>query len=272
MQSADQKMFLDALWNYYATRARDMPWRQAEPNGSFDAYKIMVSEFMLQQTQVSRIIPKYQHFLEIFPTVKDLTEASLADVLRVWNGLGYNRRAKFIHESAKAIAELHGGRVPLDIEKLKLLPGIGHNTAAAIVAYADNQPVVFIETNIRTVYIHHFFPQADAVADTEILSRLNETLDHEHPREFYWALMDYGSHLKATQGNSARRSQTYNKQSSFVGSKRQVRGQVIRELLEKPHSITSLQSVICDERLGSVVHDLCSEGIVVLEKQQYRLA
>ncbi|MBP7806939.1 A/G-specific adenine glycosylase [Candidatus Saccharibacteria bacterium] len=272
MQSADQKLFLETLWNYYAANGRDLPWRHAEPDGRFDAYKIMVSEFMLQQTQVSRVIPKYQQFLEAFPTVIDLAQAALVDVLRAWNGLGYNRRAKFIHEAAKAIAKLHGGSVPLDIEQLKLLPGIGHNTAAAILAYADNQAVVFVETNIRTVYIHHFFPEANDVTDAEILGRLNETLDREHPREFYWALMDYGSHLKATQGNSARRSKSYSKQSVFAGSKRQVRGQVIRELLEKPQPITRLQSAIPDERLSSVIDDLCSEGIVILEKQQYRLA
>lgn len=272
MQSADQKLFLETLWNYYATEGRDLPWRQAERDGTFDAYKIMVSEFMLQQTQVGRVIPKYQQFLETFPTITKLAEASLADVLRVWNGLGYNRRAKFIHESAKLIAKLHDSSIPLDIEQLKAFPGIGHNTAAAIVAYADNQPVVFVETNIRTVYIYHFFPEAESIPDAEILSCLNETIDCEHPREFYWALMDYGSHLKATRGNSARRSKSYNKQSTFAGSKRQVRGQVIRALLEKPQSITSLQSIILDERLSSVVDDLCSEGILVQDKQQYRLA
>ncbi len=272
MQSADQKLFLETLWNFYAAHGRDLPWRHAEQDGRFDAYKIMVSEFMLQQTQAGRVIPKYQQFLQAFPVVSDLAAASLADVLRAWNGLGYNRRAKFIHESAKTISRQHDGKVPVDIDQLKLLPGIGHNTAAAILAYADNQAVAFIETNIRTVYIHHFFSEADGVTDAEILGYLNETLDHEHPREFYWALMDYGSHLKATQGNSARRSKSYSKQTTFAGSKRQVRGQVIRELLEKPQSIIHLQSAIPDERLSTVVDDLCSEGIVVLEKQQYRLA
>jgi A/G-specific adenine glycosylase len=184
--------FLEILWKFYAQSGRgSLPWRQPEPDDSFDPYKIMVSELMLQQTQVARVIPKYQSFLEQFPDVQSLAMADLSDVLRVWQGLGYNRRAKFLWQAAGAIDVL--GNFPTTYEELVKLPGIGSNTAGAILAYACNQPVVFVETNVRTVYIHHFFADRIDIHDREILSLVGQTLDREHPREFYWAVMDYGS-------------------------------------------------------------------------------
>jgi A/G-specific adenine glycosylase len=217
--------FQELVWNYYHDFGRhDLAWRQPEPDGSFDPYKIMVSELMLQQTQVQRVITKYKEFLALFPDVASLAQAQLGDVLRVWMGLGYNRRAKFLHQSATMVMADFGSVFPTDTAQLVKLPGVGINTAGAIASYAYNQPVVFVETNIRTVIIHHFFNDHTGIADKDILKLVEQTLDHEHPREWYWALMDYGSYLKQTVGNVSRQSKTYAKQSTFAGSKRQIRG------------------------------------------------
>jgi A/G-specific adenine glycosylase len=158
------------------------------------ASSLLVSELMLQQTQVARVIPKYQSFLEQFPDVQSLAMADLSDVLRVWQGLGYNRRAKFLWQAAGAIDVL--GNFPTTYEELVKLPGIGSNTAGAILAYACNQPVVFVETNVRTVYIHHFFADRIDIHDREILSLVGQTLDREHPR----ALNERGRSLSELQG------------------------------------------------------------------------
>src|ERR1700757_4849513 len=168
---------------------RDMLWRR-----DTRAYYVLVSELMLQQTQVDRVIPKFEAFVRAFPDEQKLADATLGDVLRLWQGLGYNRRAKFLHEAAKRIVEL--GSFPSDEAELMALPGVGKNTAGAIVAYAFNKPALFIETNVRAVYIHHFFASHELVDDRDIRELLEKTIDRKHPREFYWALMDYGNYLK----------------------------------------------------------------------------
>ncbi|MEP7205051.1 MAG: A/G-specific adenine glycosylase, partial [Candidatus Saccharibacteria bacterium] len=170
---------------------RDMPWRTVT-----SPYFILVSELMLQQTQVERVIPKFTAFMEYFPDVVALASASQAEVLRAWSGLGYNRRAMYLHQAAKKIATDFGGVIPPVRSQLLELPGVGPSTSAAILAYSFDQPVVFIETNIRTVYFHHYFADATIVHDKELLATVRDTLDHAHPRQWYWALMDYGNHLK----------------------------------------------------------------------------
>jgi len=253
--------FLGVLWGFYAKHSRStLPWRKTEKDGFFDPYKILVSELMLQQTQVTRVIPKFEAFLQKFPNVEALATADLGDVLRVWQGLGYNRRAKFLWQAAQAIQSLGG--FPKTKEELVKLPGIGPNTAGAILVYAYNQPVVFVETNVRTVYIHHFFADKTDIHDKEILNLVEQTIDKEHPREFYWALMDYGSHLKATVGNLNSTSKHYTKQSKFHGSRRQVRGAVLRELGTKTQTLAELQTAITDERLVEVLQELKAEGLI----------
>ena len=253
--------FLEALWGFYARSGRgDLPWRLPESDDGFDPYKIMVSELMLQQTQVSRVVPKYEAFLERFPNAKTLAAAELGDVLRAWQGLGYNRRAKFLWQAAQAVTAL--GVFPATPDELVKLPGVGANTAGAIAAYAYNQPVVFVETNIRTVYIHHFFADRSGIADKEILALVEQTVDREQPREFYWALMDYGSHLKATVGNLNNASKHYAKQSAFHGSRRQLRGQVLRVLSAKALPLGKLQALITDDRLEAVLLELVRESLV----------
>jgi A/G-specific adenine glycosylase len=257
------KRFQATIWDFYREHGRhDLLWRLPEIDGSSDPYKILVSEVMLQQTQVPRVMPKFEQFMTEFPNTNALAHAPLAEVLAVWNGLGYNRRAKFLWQAAQMIERDFGGEFPHSVDQLQKLPGIGVNTAGAIVAYSFNQPAVFVETNVRTVFIHHFFKDESAVADKIILDMLTETLDRENPREFYWALMDYGTHLKQTVGNASRASKTYAKQSQFEGSRRQLRGAVVRELLAHPRSFAQMAATLSDSRLEQVLADLAKEGLI----------
>jgi A/G-specific adenine glycosylase len=268
----EHQHFYEKLWEYYDAHGRhDLPWRQPEHDGAFDPYKIMVSEIMLQQTQVSRVVPKYHSFLQKFPKTTDLAAAKLGDVLRQWQGLGYNRRAKFLWQAAQKIISEHGGNFPETVEELVKLPGIGKNTAGAIAAYAYNKPAIFIETNIRTVYIHHFFAGKKGVDDKEIISLLHKTIDTKNPRTFYWALMDYGTYLKQTQGNLSKLSNGYVKQSKFHGSNRQIRGAVIRQLSRSSGTYDSLQNAIQDERLDTVLAELVAEGLITKNGRDYSL-
>lgn len=255
--------FLLTLNEYYRTHARDLPWRQPEPDGSFDAYKILVSEIMLQQTQVSRVVPKYRAFLESFPTIQELAAAPLPEVLASWSGLGYNRRAKYLLLSAQNLTRLPQ---PWSLEALESCPGIGRNTAAAVVAYSYNVPALFVETNIRTVIIHHFFADEGYVSDKQILEILTQitpqALKTMTPRNFYWAMMDYGTFLKSTVGNLNKQSKTYAKQSAFHGSSRQIRGQVIKLLLDGPVLLKNLEAYIPDSRLTGVITQLEREQLV----------
>lgn len=264
--------FINEVWDHYAHQGRDLPWRHPEEDGSFDLYKILVSEVMLQQTQVSRVIPKYIEWLKDFPDFASLATAPLSRVLTVWSGLGYNRRAKYLHEAAKLIDKKPVELRP-DEDFLVSLPGIGRNTARAILAYAYNAPSIFIETNIRAVYIHHFFAKTDQVSDAELIPLIQATLDRENPREWYWALMDYGSHLKITIGNSAKYSKHHVKQSTFKGSRREIRGRILK-LLVKRSKLTQKQIVdeISDDRTVRVIDDLVKEGLIIVKKGTVYLA
>jgi len=263
MDETDRQDFQNTVWRQYDRLARhDLPWRRPEAGGGFDPYKIMVSELMLQQTQVSRVIPKYRAFLERFPSAATLAAAPLGDVLRAWNGLGYNRRAKFLWQAAGQLVRDYGGRFPDSEAELTKLAGIGHATASAILAYAFDKPVVFVETNIRTVFIHHFFNDRMDISDKDIVELIKAALPEGHYREWYWALMDYGTYLKKTIGNPNRRSKTYAKQSRFEGSRRQIRGHVLRMLGDGSRRLEDLRAEINDERLDSVIASLVEEGMI----------
>jgi A/G-specific adenine glycosylase len=264
--------FQEEVRSYYREYARDLPWRQPEPDTSFDPYKIMISEVMLQQTQVPRVIEKYRQFIEVYPTPKDLAEASLSDVLAVWQGLGYNRRARFLREAAVNILHNYNGKVPDELEHMIKLPGIGHNTAVAILVYAHNQAHVFIETNIRTVYIHHFYSHETNVTDKNLLGLIDVTMDRENSREWYWALMDYGSWLKKEYGNANRRSRHYSRQSAFEGSSRQLRGHVLRILAEGPRDTASVHAALNDCRSEDIINGLVRDGLIVRGDKILRIA
>jgi A/G-specific adenine glycosylase len=188
-----------------------------------DSYRILVSEIMLQQTQVERVLDKYKVFIRIFPDFSSLAVAPLADILKVWQGLGYNRRAVALQKIAISVMKESRGRLPVTREELLKLPGIGKYTASAILTFACNQPNIFIETNIRRVFIHFFFRDRENISDAEILPLIEMTLDAGNPREWYYALMDYGAMLKKTVENPNRKSSHYKKQAPFHGSNRQLR-------------------------------------------------
>ena len=263
--------------DYYRTNKRDLPWRSPEKNGTFDPYKIMVSELMLQQTQVSRVIPKYEQFLVAFPSVAALAQAELSEVLALWLGLGYNRRAKFLHQAAQVAHDLYHDLIPSTYTELITLPGIGPNTAGAILSYAYNQKVAFIETNIRTVFLHHCFTGQVDISDSQILPLVEQAvnnLSELSPREWYWALMDYGVHLKATQPNPSRRSKHHTKQSKFEGSRRQMRGAILRQLAKQHMTLKQLHDATAEyqnQSIDSVLEDLQIEGLIHANDELYVL-
>lgn len=266
----NERAFKMAVRRYYRRYGRhDLPWRQTT-----DPYRIFVSEVMLQQTQVPRVIPKYEEFLNSWPSVQALAAASLGNVLRQWQGLGYNRRAKLLHQAARYIQETHGGRFPRRRAELLAIPGVGPYTAGAILAFAFNQPAVMIETNIRTVFLHHFFEDADGVPDALIYPLIERTVDVKDPRHWYAALMDYGSHLKATIGNQNRRSRHYAKQTPFAGSDRQLRGAIMRELGQRNADQAALHRRLPGFGADRVVAQLAAlvrEGLVERSGRRYRL-
>jgi A/G-specific adenine glycosylase len=265
-QQKDQ--FISTILEYYYHHKRSFVWRWER-----DPYKVMVSEIMLQQTQVERVIGYYQRFLERFPTVQDLANGSLREVLEIWQGLGYNRRAKFVHQAAQMVVSDFGGVLPQKVVELTKLPGVGVNTAGAIRAYAFNLPVVFVETNIRRVVLNFFFPLVDQVSDNEIVGILKEIGCPVEPREWYYALTDYGAHLPKVAGNVNHRSKHYTKQSTFEGSKRQVRANVLKQLLKESHGLSEsdLTLVIGDERLSGVLKDLEKEGLIEYSQERYTI-
>ena len=262
------KRFLDALWSFYDSNRREMPWRNPEPDGSYDPYKILVSEIMLQQTQVDRVIPKYLAFINRFPTPESLAAAPFSEVLRFWNGLGYNRRAKYIHEAAKMLAVR---TFPKTIDELTELKGVGSNTAAAILVYAYNQPHIFIETNIRSVLFYHFFSEKHDISDGQLRNLLQKLLRDENPRDFYYALMDYGAYLKQNGFGQNSKSKHYSKQSKFEGSIRQLRGEVLRRALDGL-DITQLKRDVSDTRLEYVIDALVSEGLILKSGSRIKVA
>jgi A/G-specific adenine glycosylase len=223
------RAFRQKVYRHYRQHGRDLPWRRTS-----DPYKILISEIMLQQTQVSRVIEKYEIFIRTFPNIESLVQAPLREILSVWQGLGYNRRALVLKRLADMVVTQFDSKIPANAEDLRKLPGIGEATANAICAFAFNQRVVFAETNIRSVFIHHFFPEGANIKDAEVLPLVSQTLDSRNPRKWYWALMDYGAALKKNMINPGRSSAHYQKQGPFKGSNREIRGRILQTLVKRP--------------------------------------
>ncbi|NCS32069.1 A/G-specific adenine glycosylase [bacterium] len=251
--------FQNHILDFYSTNKRDFAWRQTT-----DPYKILVSEIMLQQTQTARVTTYYKNFLNTFPTVKALANASLKDVLTLWQGLGYNRRAKHLHTSAGEIVERFDGHIPSTNLDLQGLGGIGPNTAGAIMAYAFNQPITFIETNIRSVYLHTFYRNFENISDKELLPLIEQTVDINNPRDWYYALTDYGVYIKSQIVNPSRKSKHYAKQSKFKGSQRQIRAAIVRYLVQNDTATkTQLYSLPFDNKdIDANLKKLISEKMV----------
>ena len=245
-----------------------MPWRENR-----SPYRVFVSEIMLQQTSVAMVIPRYRAFLKAFPSFRSLAAASVQEVVQAWKGLGYNRRALALLQSARIIRSVHRGRLPRTVEGLVRLPGVGNATAAAVIVYAFNIPLAFTETNIRRVFIHFFFPGEDKVPDSRILPLVEQTLDRKNPREWFYALMDYGAFLGARKApeDALRRSSRYRRQGAFEGSHRQLRGRILQVMLEKKRAgLPAIEGALGkDPRLAKALDELASEGFLSFERGRY---
>ena len=247
--------FTELVWDYYRKNGRQMPWRD-EPT----FYHVLVSELMLQQTQLERVRVKYDEFMKRFPDVEALAGAPLSDVLKVWQGLGYNRRAKYLHESAKYI-QLHG--VPDTFNQMVKLPGVGKNTAGALMNYVYDSPTPFIETNIRSVYFHHFFADSRDVSDKDLLELVQQTVDTENPREWFWALMDYGTFLKRQGLGRLDVSSHYKKQAPLAGSVREIRGRIVKLLSVSALSRVALREQCqAEDRFDGAYDGLLRDGLI----------
>ena len=289
--------FQKAILDWFRKNGRhDLPWRQTT-----NPYRILVSEIMLQQTQVDRVRLKYKEFLKHFATPKKLAAASLAEVLAVWKGLGYNRRALYLKRAAEMIMRDFAGRFPREVSEIEKLPGVGPYTARAVAVFAFNQPHVFIETNIRRVFIHFFFslrhpersersrlsrdssPVArNDISDKELMPYVEKALYAENPRLWYSALMDYGALALSAIPNPNRQSRHYTKQSRFQGSRRYARAKILDFLLKHSHaSLPLLQeffqtdihldAYIEKPVLLSILTDLYKEGFLTKKKSFWSL-
>ncbi|TSC69680.1 MAG: A/G-specific adenine glycosylase [Parcubacteria group bacterium Gr01-1014_56] len=273
---------LRSLKKFYAKNKRDLPWRT-----TYDPYKILVSEVMLQQTQAKRVVPFYLKFIKRFPTARALARARLSDVLKLWSGLGYNRRAKFLHEAAKKLSSaktLRSGEIyrtparkvfaELSAEFLESLPGVGPYTARAVAAFAYNRPEIFIETNIRTVFLYsNILQNTRLVSDKEILPLVEKVLKKSkmQPRDFYAALMDYGAFLKQSGVRINSKSKHYTKQKKFEGSTRQLRGAILKKLLDSPQTAHALAKGLSRTRgeVLKVLDQLKKEQLVKAKRGKY---
>ncbi|MBY0110062.1 MAG: hypothetical protein K2X90_03060 [Candidatus Babeliaceae bacterium] len=261
--------FIKIIYDYFKNNRRLFQWRE-----EISPYNALVSEIMLQQTQTDRVSYKFPQWLSLFPDFKTLAQASTRDVISAWAGLGYNRRALALHAAAQRVIQEFGGNLPDNPEVLQTFKGIGPNTAGSICAFAFNKPTVFIETNIRAVYIHHFFKHEEKIHDKQLLPIIEATLDKKNPREWYYALMDYGVKLKKEHKNPSRKSKHHVIQSKFEGSERQIRGMILRALTE--HGKLTFEELVVviprqENRIYKNLSDLIVEGFIKTHKDIYFL-
>ncbi len=265
------ELFQKLIYDYYRNHRRKFPFRE-----KITPYNVLISEIMLQQTQTGRVSEKFIKFIEKFPDFLSLSSASLEEVLIEWKGLGYNRRAIALKKIAETIIKDFNGELPDSLETLKSFPQIGHNTASSILTFAFNKPMAFIETNIRRVYIYFFFPNKSKVNDKDIMTIVKKTIDNNNPREWYYALMDYGVMLKKIHPELNKKSAHYRKQTPFKGSTRQIRGELLKLLIkEGKMEITKIQeqSKINDmKRIKKILDQLKKEGFIEIKEDIVKLA
>ncbi|QQR53579.1 A/G-specific adenine glycosylase [bacterium] len=259
---------------FYAKAKREFVWRYVA-----DPYLVVVSEFMLQQTQTARVVEKYNLFIKVLPTFQALAACSNHQLFQLWHGLGYNRRALYLKQFAQWVVEDHNGKLPADPALLQTQKGLGHATASSICAFAFNMPTVFIETNIRTVFLHHFFSQQAEVTDKQIVPLVQQAVDQTAPRSWYYALMDYGVFLKKQLPNPSRASAHHAKQSKFEGSDRQVRGQIVKFLVEvhRVHKSTLEQQLKqlfpnkTDKKIAGILSKMVAEQLIKMADDSFYL-
>ncbi len=263
-------LFQEMVYLYFKHHGRQLPWRRTD-----NPYNILVSEVMLQQTQVDRVLRKYSIFIEKFPDFCALAEAPLREVLHVWQGLGYNRRALALKKTAQRVVEQYNGELPTKMDDLLSLPGVGKATASAVIAFAFCQTVTLLETNIRAVFLHFFFKNRQKVADDELHPLIEKTLDRSNPRIWYYALMDFGAMLKKRYQNPGRRSVHHTLQKPFKGSDRQIRGMILRILVDKGSiSQAQLEREIPGQakRVQRIVTKLQKERLITKRGRTYSIA
>ncbi len=258
------KQTQEMILTWYRQNRRDLPWRHTQ-----DPYAILVSEIMLQQTQVERVIPYYVAWLCQFPDFAALAAAPTAQVLKAWSGLGYNSRAIRLQQLAREVLAQHQGKLPEDKDTLRSLPGIGPYTAAAVQAFAFNKPAPVLDTNVRRVLLYLFhLPEATDKKDLEAICL--RTIPEGRSRDWFNALMDYGSVILTAKKTGI---PPLSRQGRFAGSTRQARGRIVKTLLAHPSlSLKELQCRIDHPALEQALHKLVQEGIVVRKKGQYSLA
>ena len=250
---------------------RDLPWRDTH-----EPFAVLVSEVMLQQTQVRRVLGRWERWMELFPTPAALAAAPVQAVLEQWQGMGYNRRALALHRAARAICERHGGQVPSGREELLALPGVGPATAAGVRVFAFGIFDLYIETNVRAVFIHELFPDDESVSDARIAPLVEASCPADAScRAWYYALLDYGAHLKATGVNPTRRAKAYTRQSRFEGSRRQKRAYLLRCVLDGTGELGELVADLgqaearagreapAEDEVAGILADLEREGFLM---------
>ena len=267
-QTLTMQKFRRIVFGFYDNSAREFQWRETQ-----DPYHILVSEVMLQQTQTSRVEERYPEFLRKFPTVSALARAPQSEVLAMWQGMGYYRRARNLHRAAITVCEDHGGVVPEDFTSLRELPGVGDYTAAAVSVFASNKPTAMIETNIRAVYLYAWYPDMRDVTDKELLSHIERTMDTKRARDWFYALMDFGVALKKARPGIHERSKHHVKQSAFEGSDRQLAARILKAVLTakspiSPKSI-DLGLAVDSARLHKAVERLIRDQLITRTAKGY---
>ncbi len=252
--------FNDHIWEYYRKEGRSFPWRETS-----DPYRILLSELMLQQTQTSRVLPKYHQFLQNWPDFEAMASSSLPEVLSAWRGLGYNRRALALRTIAQRTQQ-YGWTLPNEYGQLLEFPMIGPATAGAIIAFAYGERAVYLETNVRRVLIHQFHPNGQEIKDRMLHRELSELAElQDDCKHWYYALMDYGVYLKTKLVNPNRKSAHYRKQAPFSDSNRQIRGMILVAFTERGNSsLTELYKRLPfpPERVLECLQALEREGFV----------
>lgn len=253
--------FQEKIFSWYKNNKRELPWRRTD-----NPYHILVSEIMLQQTQVQRVIPYYQSFIKRFPDYKTLAGARKRTVLSYWSGLGYNLRALRLREAAHDIFRFYQSEMPRERDLLLSLPGVGRYTSAALLAFAYNIEAPVIDTNIRRVLIYELeLPEDTSLEELEEAAAL--LVPKGKSREWNSALIDYGA-VYATARKTKIKPQS--RQSLFEGSERQIRGAVLRYLLENDAAKEEqLSEWYPHHNFSAIISKMTTEGLIKKDDEGY---